>query len=200
MDNITKSFESRRIVEIQNPGSPLDSNISQQLFDHVRSTFNLGDRVGSDMVFRKVGVIFNDRMTPPENRPAIGFQRFGMFYRLICGEMVGGGKLSPSIQLPPAVAYLSNLVPVFRTKRGNPTPQNLFMESVWMMTADQAQDFGPALNFVRSKMRGRYAIDTLTFGYPAKLNDFRDTLGVWGETAVKGFVSLDRDDGFVVYG
>lgn len=173
---------------------------TSQLFDHIRRTFDIDDVGRVDVVFRTVRVIFNDRMTPPENRPAIGFPRFGMFYRAICCGMFGTNGPLPLSRLPRAVAYLSNEVPVFRTKRGTPCPQNLIMESVWMIPADQRQDFDRALYFVRTKMRGRYAIDTLEFGRPVTPDDLRNDLRCSGEIAVKAFVSLDRGSEFVVYG
>ena len=177
-----------------------DDHVTTQLFDHVRRTFHLTDGDREDVEFRTVRIIFNDRMTPAENRPAIGFPRFGMFYRAICCGMFGTDGLPPSIPFLAAVAYLSNEVPVFRTKRGNPCPQNLMMESVWMIPVDQRQDFDRALFNARSKMRGRYAIDTLCFGYPVTLDDLRNELRCSGGIAVKEFVGLDRGSDFVVYG
>ena len=173
---------------------------TSQLFDHIQRTFDLVDGDRGDVAFRTVRVIFNDRMTPPENRPAIGFPRFGMFYRAICCGMFGTNGPLPLSRLPRAVAYLSNEVPVFRTKRGNPCPQNLIMESVWMIPADQRQDFDRALFDTRSKMRGRYAIDTLGFGHPLTLDELRNELRCSGGIAVKEFVGLDRGSEFVVYG
>lgn len=157
-----------------------------------------GDR--GDVEFRTAKIIFNDRMTPAENRPAIGFPRFGMFYRVVCCGMSGTDRRSPSFPLPRAVAYLSNEVPVFRTKRGTPCPQNLMIESVWMIPVDQRRDFDRALFNTRRKMRGRYAIDTLGFGYPVTLDDLQNELRCSGEIAVKDFTSLDRGSDFVVYG
>ena len=176
-----------------------DDHVTIHLFDHVRRTFHLTDGDRGDVVFRTVRIIFNDRMTPAENRPAIGFSRFGMFYRAICCGMFGTDWLLPALNLPRAVAYLSNEVPVFRTKRGTPCPQNLMMESVWMIPVDQRQDFDRSLFNIRSKMRGRYAIDTLCFVYPVTLDDLRNELRCSGGIAVKEFVGLDRGSDFVVY-
>ena len=173
--------------------------VTTQLFDHIRRTFHLTDGDRGDVEFRTVRIIFNDRMTPAENRPAIGFPRFRMFYRVVCCGMFGTNGPSPLFPLP-AVAYLSNEVPVFRTKRGNPCPQNLMMESVWMIPVDHRRDFDRSLFNIRSKMRGRYAIDTLCFGYPVTLDDLRNELRCSGEIAVKEFVGLDRGSEFVVYG
>jgi len=74
------------------------------------------------------------------------------------------------------------------------------MESVWMIPVDQRQDFDRSLFNARSEMRGRYAIDTLGFGYPVTLDDLRNELRCSGEIAVKEFVGLDRGSEFVVYG
>ncbi|TCO07351.1 hypothetical protein EV666_13514 [Camelimonas lactis] len=176
-----------------------DDHVTTQLFDHVRRTFHLTDGDSGDVEFRTVRIIFNDRMTPAENRPAIGFPRFGMFYRTICCGMFGTDGPSPLFPLP-AVAYLSNEVPVFRTKRGTPCPQNLIMESVWMIPVDHRRDFDRSFFNTRRKMKGRYAIDTLCFGYPVTLDDLRNELRCSGEIAVKDFVGLDRGSEFVVYG
>jgi len=74
------------------------------------------------------------------------------------------------------------------------------MDSVWMIPVDHRRDFDRSLFNTRSKMRGRYAIDTLGFGYPVTLDDLRNDLRCSGGIAVKEFVGLDRGSEFVVYG
>lgn len=140
-------------------------------------------------------------MTPVENRPAIGFPRFGMFYKAVCGALSGAENPSPSIRLPRAVACISAEIPVFR-KRINVSPaQNLFVRSVWAIPRDWGRDFDRSLHGARRRgMRGRYAIDTLQFGYPETLNDVPPELMFRGEKiAVKDFVSLDYGADFDVY-
>lgn len=177
-----------------------DDHVTTQLFDHVRRTFHLTDGDRGDVELRTVRIIFNDRMTPAENRPAIGFPRFGMFYRTICCGMFDTDWLLPALNLPRAVAYLSNEVPVFRTRGMSPPAQNLIMDSVWMIPVDHRRDFDRSFFNTRRKMRGRYAIDTLGFGYPVTLDDLQNELRCSGEIAVKDFAGLDRGSEFVVYG
>lgn len=172
------------------------------MFERISETLNpVTDGVEHDVLFRTVTIIFNDRMTPPENRPAIGFPRFEMFYRAVCRSLCVEGNLSSSTPLPRAVAYISAEVPVYRVRINVHPAQNLFVHSVWAIHREQARNFDRALHVARHRsMRGRYAIDTLQFGYPDTLNDVHQGLWLRGAIAVKAFVSLDYGEGFNVYG
>lgn len=159
------------------------------------------DDRGYDITFRTLTIIFNDRMTPPENRPSIGFHRFGMFYRLVCRSVGSTDNPSSSVRLRGAVVYIDAEVPIFRKRVHVHPAQNLIVRSVWSVPDDRVRGFDRALSSARHRgMRGRYAIDTLQFGYPKTLSEVMDDPWLSRHIAVKNFVSLDHDTDFDMYG